>query len=79
MNAPPVENGGGIIRSDTPGEPMFALFRMIDRQGRPSVGAEVDVWHSSPVGLYENQDEHQADCNLRGKFTTDDDGRFRFW
>ncbi len=50
------------------------------RQGRsvPVAGAEVDVWHASPVGLYENQDPEQADMNLRGKFTTDQDGRFAF-
>jgi Dioxygenase. len=35
------------------------------------VGAEVDVWHSSPEGFYENQDPVQADMNLRGKFFTD--------
>ena len=50
------------------------------RHGRAirSPGAEVDIWHASPVGLYENQDAEQADMNLRGKFTTDDDGRFWF-
>ena len=41
-------------------------------------GAEVDVWHSSPVGLYENQDPTQAEMNLRGRFTTQADGSFRF-
>ena len=40
--------------------------------------AEVDIWHSSPVGLYENQDPGQTDMNLRGKFTTDAEGRFWF-
>ena len=45
---------------------------------RPIAGAEVDIWHASPVGLYENQDPEQADINLRGKFTTDADGRFWF-
>ena len=49
-----------------------------NRQGEPVVGAEVDIWHSSPVGLYENQDPDQADMNLRGKFTTDAEGRFWF-
>jgi catechol 1,2-dioxygenase len=38
----------------------------------------VDVWHSSPKGLYENQDPAQAEMNLRGRFRTDADGRFRF-
>jgi len=48
------------------------------RLGRPIAGAEVDVWHASPVGLYENQDPEQAEYNLRGKFATDADGRFWF-
>ena len=30
------------------------------------------------VGLYENQDPGKADMNLRGKFTTDAEGRFWF-
>jgi catechol 1,2-dioxygenase len=38
----------------------------------------VDVWHSSPVGLYENQDQTQAEMNLRGRFTTLADGSFSF-
>jgi threonyl-tRNA synthetase len=51
---------------------------VVDKEGRPVAGAEVDVWHASPVGLYENQDPEQADMNLRGKFLTDADGRFSF-
>jgi catechol 1,2-dioxygenase len=78
MNSPRVKNGGSIIRSDTPGPTMFGQMRVIDREGQPIAGAEVDIWHSSPVGLYENQDPDQADMNLRGKFTTDADGRIWF-
>ncbi len=78
LNAPRVENGGTILRSDTPGDPLFVNARVIDGAGRPIAGAEVDVWHASPVGLYENQDPEQAEMNLRGKFTTDDAGRFWF-
>ncbi|AGB75379.1 MULTISPECIES: dioxygenase family protein [Rhizobium] len=78
LNSPRVENGGTIIRSDTPGTPLYVRARVVDRDGRPIAGAEVDVWHASPVGLYENQDPDQAEMNLRGKFTTDADGRFWF-
>jgi catechol 1,2-dioxygenase len=78
MNSPRVKNGGSIIRSDTPGPTMFVQMRVVDREGQPIAGAEVDIWHSSPVGLYENQDPDQADMNLRGKFTTDPDGRIWF-
>lgn len=78
LNSPRVENGGSIVRSQTPGAPLFVNGRVVDKDGRPVAGAEVDVWHASPVGLYENQDPDQADMNLRGKFTTDQDGRFSF-
>jgi catechol 1,2-dioxygenase len=78
LNSPRVENGGSIVRSETPGAPLFVSGRVVDKDGRPVAGAEVDVWHASPVGLYENQDPEQVDMNLRGKFTTDADGRFAF-
>lgn len=78
LNSPRVENGGSIVRSDTPGNPLFVNARVVDQSGNPIVGAEVDVWHASPVGLYENQDPEQAEYNLRGKFMTNEDGRFWF-
>ncbi|ANM10440.1 MULTISPECIES: dioxygenase family protein [unclassified Rhizobium] len=78
LNSPRVENGGTIIRSETPGTPLFVHAKVIDREGKSVTGAEVDVWHASPVGLYENQDPDQAEMNLRGKLTTDQEGRFWF-
>jgi catechol 1,2-dioxygenase len=78
LQSPQVENGGSIVRSETPGHPLFVSARVVDKAGNPVPGAEVDIWHASPVGLYENQDPEQAEMNLRGKFTTDADGRFWF-
>jgi catechol 1,2-dioxygenase len=78
MHSPPTENGASIVRSETPGEPIVVKFTLVDRDGKPVAGAEIDIWHSSPVGLYENQDEEQADFNLRGKFTTDENGTITF-
>jgi catechol 1,2-dioxygenase len=79
LNSPRVENGGSIVRSDTPGEPLCVTGHVVTRSGDPVAGADVDVWHASPVGLYEHQDPEQAEMNLRGKFTTDAQGVFRFW
>lgn len=76
--APATANGGSIVRSPTPGEPIFVTGWVHDREGRPVAGAEVDVWHASPEGYYENQDPAQAEMNLRGRFVTDADGRFAF-
>jgi len=78
MNSPRTENGGSIVRSETPGPALFVTARVRDAAGRPIEGAEVDVWHSSPEGFYEQQDPKQAHMNLRGKFTTDKDGAFGF-
>ena len=78
LHTPRIENGGSLLRSATPGPALFMSARVVDKQGKPIEGAEVDIWHSSPVGLYENQDESQADFNLRGKFVTDAEGRFWF-
>jgi catechol 1,2-dioxygenase len=77
-DSPRTENGGSLLRSSTPGPSLFFKGWVRDQGGRPIVGAEVDVWHASPIGLYESQDPEQAEMNLRGKFTTDADGSFSF-
>src|ERR1041385_5555289 len=78
MNSPPTENGGTIIRSPTPGPAIFVNCTLKDQKGNPIAGALVDIWHSSPEGFYEQQDPKQAPMNLRGQFTTDEDGKFWF-
>lgn len=78
LGQPLTENGGSIVRSPTPGPALFARLRITDLHGVPLGGVEVDVWHSSPVGMYDIQDDGQADMNLRGKFITDADGTFWF-
>ncbi len=78
MHSPRTGNGDSIVRSPTPGRPILVTFTVLDDERRPVPGAEVDIWHASPAGLYENQDAGQADMNLRGKFTTDEHGRIWF-
>ena len=78
LSSPPTPNGGSIIRSPTPGPALFVRAWFRDVEGRPVADAEVDIWQSSPEGLYENQDPAQADMNLRGKFRTDAEGHISF-
>lgn len=78
LDSPRTENGGSIVRSPTPGPVLFFNGQVKDSSGKAVAGAEIDVWHSSTEGLYENQDPSQAEMNLRGKFTTDKDGKFSF-
>ncbi len=77
-NSPRTENGGTLLRSPTPGPALFFKGWVRDAAGKPLAGVDIDVWHSSTVGLYENQDTTQAEMNLRGKFTTDANGEFSF-
>ena len=78
MQSPLTQSGGSIVRSPTPGPVLFVDAYYRDIRGTPIEGAEVDVWHSSPEGFYENQDPTQADMNLRGKFITGAQGHFSF-
>ncbi|MCM2477363.1 catechol 1,2-dioxygenase [Rhizobium sp. CG5] len=77
-HAPDCKNGDCIARLNTPGSPLFFSGKVTSADGTPIVGAKLDVWQASPVGLYENQDAEQPDFNLRGVFRTDDKGEFRF-
>jgi protocatechuate 3,4-dioxygenase beta subunit len=76
--SPRCANGDSIVRSPTAGPSLFFKGRVLDAQGRPVAGAEIEVWQSSPVGLYENQDASQAEMNLRGHFVSDANGQFSF-
>jgi catechol 1,2-dioxygenase len=49
------------------------------KTGKPIEGALLDVWHTAPNGLYEQQDDNQPEMNLRGRFTTGKDGRYEFY
>jgi len=77
--APRVEMGESIAR-DGKGEPAFIEGRVLDADGKPVEGAELDVWQASDDGFYDiQQPDVQPEMNLRGRFTTGADGRFWFW
>ena len=76
--SPRMENGASIVRSPSTGAAVLVSARIEDREGRPVAGAEVDVWHASTEGFYDNQDPLQADMNLRGSFISDAEGRVWF-
>lgn len=78
MDSPQYANGASIATTPADGVPIFVNAWVRDKEGRPVVGARVDVWHASSEGFYENQDPGQADMNLRGQFSTDDKGHIAF-
>jgi hydroxyquinol 1,2-dioxygenase len=78
MNSPICPNGASLVRSVTEGAPLFVTLTVKDSLGAPVAGALVDVWSTSAQGYYENQDPQQADMNLRGQFTTNEQGTIWF-
>ena len=57
---------------------MVVRGSVTDVAGSPIAAATVDVWQADDSGHYDSQDPQQALGNLRGVFTTDDEGRFWF-
>lgn len=76
-HSPATEQGGSIVRSPVPGDPVFVTAWIRDPAGAPVADAEVQVWQASGEGYYENQDREQADMNLRGTFRSDAQGCVR--
>jgi len=46
---------------------------------KPIPNVVIDVWQANTNGLYEQQDEGQVDCNLRGRFKSDERGEYAFY
>jgi hydroxyquinol 1,2-dioxygenase len=76
----PIEpNGADICRGPRDGETAHIIGRVLDVDGRPIPGAQLDIWGTDHNGLYENNDPRQPDYNLRGRFITDEDGSYELW
>lgn len=79
-DAPKREMGTSIVHNIPDGDHTYIYGVVKDyRTGEPIEGAVLDVWHAAPNGLYEQQDPNQVDFNLRGRFTTGQDGRYSFY
>ncbi|KAF3056863.1 Catechol 1,2-dioxygenase [Trichoderma lentiforme] len=78
----PIRENGTTITFNTPKDGLVAYMhgQVTDAEtGKPLPNTSVDVWQASTNGLYEQQDDDQIDCNLRGKFITDAEGRYSFY
>ncbi len=60
------------------GEPVTFSGAVLDLDGAPIEGAELDVWETAANGRYDVQDPDQPPMNMRGRFTTGADGRYEF-
>ncbi len=80
-DAPILENESTIVQ-DVPSDGQIVYMHGIATDlvtKKPVAGAWIDAWQASTNGLYEQQDDNQKDCNLRGKFKTDENGRYAFY
>lgn len=78
----PYRQNGETIVMNPPADGEMTLMhgRVVDFATKePLVGATVEVWQASTNGMYEQQDPEQCEHNLRGKFRTDDEGRYSFY
>jgi hydroxyquinol 1,2-dioxygenase len=77
-NPPHRENGANICL-DGKGEALIVRGRVLDTDGNPIAGATIDAWQTSDDGFYDvQQKDLQPDMNLRGIFTSDENGRYWF-
>jgi hydroxyquinol 1,2-dioxygenase len=74
---PRAENGSDIS-GGIAGMPLFFSGTVVDTEGRPVAGADVDTWHSDGDGFYDVQqaDELNGEPAMRALLTTDRSGRF---
>lgn len=63
-------------KGDEVGEPLVFTGSVRDFAGRPVAGAQVEIWHSTPSGLYSNIDPEVPRWDFRGQFPTLGDGSF---
>jgi catechol 1,2-dioxygenase len=70
---------GDTIALDGKGTGCLVSGRVTGPGGEPVPGARVDVWQANDDGFYDVQQPGiQPERNLRGLFTADADGRYRF-
>jgi protocatechuate 3,4-dioxygenase beta subunit len=76
--APERNDGASILDADMGGDPLTVSGTVRSLDGSAIAGARLDVWQTGPNGLYDVQDAGQPPMNLRGVFTSDQDGRYTF-
>ena len=64
------------MRDDEPGTALDFVGVVQSVDGTPLSGAMVELWHADDLGFYSQFAPALPEWNLRGGFTTSDDGRF---
>jgi hydroxyquinol 1,2-dioxygenase len=85
VEAAPEHASGSDISGGMSGDLMLVTGSVADCRGTSIAGATVDVWHSDDDGYYDVQRQDTAQDTadnapaMRGRFRTDQAGRFWFW
>lgn len=75
--APQLGSEGTVpMREDEAGTPMTFHGQVRSVAGAPLANATVDIWHCDNDGFYAQFAPNLPEWNLRGVFTTDDNGNF---
>lgn len=76
--APEYEHGASIIKQQYGGEVALVRGKVTDPDGAPITGAKLDVWQTAANGAYDVQDTTMPENNMRGVFSTDEQGNYAF-
>jgi hydroxyquinol 1,2-dioxygenase len=74
----PLRPYGASIAEEVAGAPAWIHGKVLDLDGGPIAGAELDVWQNGDDRLYAVQNAEAPEDHLRGRFTTRDDGSYAF-
>jgi len=69
-------NGSIPMRADESGRPLVFQGQVRSIDGTPLPGAQIEMWHADSDGFYSQFAPGIPEWNLRGAFTSGDDGRF---
>ncbi|HUA03394.1 MAG TPA: dioxygenase [Solirubrobacteraceae bacterium] len=72
------EYGESMVQEEGAGVPAWVHGRVLDTEGNPIAGAEVDVWQNGADMLYAVQRPEAEEDHLRGRYLTRDDGTYAF-
>jgi hydroxyquinol 1,2-dioxygenase len=74
----PLCANGADISAGVAGELLFVDGCVLDPQGTPLAGAQIDVWQSDAEGFYDLQRPERGGSALRARLRSDPNGRFWF-
>jgi catechol 1,2-dioxygenase len=74
----PLREYGANLAAEPAGTPALVHGRVLDLDGNPVAGAEIDVWQNGENRMYAIQDPEAEEDHLRGRFLSREDGSYAF-